>query len=85
MARDAARDIPHQDTISSQLIIAMVRDQKLSPCYQVKNAVKDLARQEICTLACSQAYDMRLKAPDPGPRAGRSINLRSSIGTAPTG
>ena len=41
-----AHDIPDQDTIGSQLIIAMVRDQDLTARDQVKNTVEYLAHQE---------------------------------------
>ncbi len=40
---DRCADIPDQDAISSQFIVAMVRDQDLTPCDQVKNALEDLA------------------------------------------
>jgi len=52
---DSREDLPDQDTICSQFLIAVVRDQDLLPCDQVKNALKDLVHQETRTLGCSRA------------------------------
>ena len=42
-------NIPNQDTICNELIIAMIRDQNLPPCDQLQDAVKDLAHQKLWT------------------------------------
>jgi len=45
--RDPCQDIPNQDTICGNLIVAMLRDHDLAACHQSHNAIEGLTCQGV--------------------------------------